>query len=418
MIAPYFPPRARVGAERPFKLARYLPRYGFTPLIAHLRDPHAAGTSRPGLADMERIALWAPFDREAKPRAAGAGRRARSRVSEAIDRRIPIDSWWPILVLHAGRVLRAARAAGVSAVWSTADPWSSHALGMRVARALRVPWIADFRDPWSLCGVRGSDRPAWVRNIDAHVERAYLEAASAVTFTARRTTQRYQAAYPELMARFHTLENAFDPTPLTSPCAPGPSGSPERALSICFFGRFRRLSSAAAIIDVLAALRRRDPSALACLRVHMVGPLEPSDEARARAAQVFSVFEPFAPVPAFEATDFLHGQDLLLLSTERGRDEIIPAKLFDYLAAGRPVLSLCENPEVSELLARTGAGAQPADSEQAAALLQACVHAKREGRPLPVGGQVDAVALESFGAARKAAELAGLLEQLLAAQRD
>ncbi|HEY6881693.1 MAG TPA: hypothetical protein VI299_26885 [Polyangiales bacterium] len=191
MIAPYFPPRARVGARRPLRFARYLPEFDVTPLVVSLASASApAAADRDVLSALERFELYAPFDRTERPAHAPRGK-ARGSM---LDTHTPIDTWWPLLVAQAGRVIERARKFAPDVVWSTADPWSSHALAMRVARALQVPWIADFRDPWSLCRVRTRGRPRWVQRIDAHAERAYIEAASRCTFTSERTTARYRAA--------------------------------------------------------------------------------------------------------------------------------------------------------------------------------------------------------------------------------
>ena len=61
--------------------------------------------------------------------------------------------------------------------------------------------------------------------------------------------------------------------------------------------------------------------------------------------------------------------DLLLLSTHPLRDDIIPAKLWDYLLADRPILSLCPNPEVGEWIDRYRAGIQATDAPHAARML-------------------------------------------------
>ena len=413
MIAPYFPPRARVGAERPFKLARYLPSCGWEPLVAHLES---AGEARPGLAEMARLSLRAPFDRTAArpaPAAAKPGKPAtKPWLTSAIDRRFPVDTWWPVLVGQTRRVARAARAFGVSAVWSTADPWSSHALALRVARALGLPWVADFRDPWTLCAVRGHERPGWVRAWDARCERSYLEHASAVTFTAAQTTARYAEAYPELSGRFHTIENGFDPAMLTDQAPVVPLSSVPGVLTICFFGRFRPLSSATRVIETLARVAELQPTAVSQLRIRMAGPLEAADEARARRAGVFEVFEPFQPVAAHAAGPLLEAHDVLWLSTEPGRDEIIPAKLFDYLAARKPILSLCQNADVATILQETGTGTQVTTAHDAARCLLAALRAKREGVPMPFGAVVDPEQVARYGAPQRAAQLAALLDNV------
>lgn len=422
VVAPYFPPRRRVGAERPYKFVRYLPDFGVDALVVCLETPGATlseGEQR-ALARSERFELRTPFDRT-------SGEQGKKRALERgspradFDRYMPIDSWWPLLMAQLPRALRAAHAFAPDAVWSTADPWSSHALARKLARALRRPWIADFRDPWSLCRVRNQGRPALVRAIDRRAERAYLRDASAVTFTAERTTELYRAAYPELAARFATIENGFDPQGFGEPfdvAQPREAVAPGEALVLSFFGRFRALSPATPTIRLLARLRELDADAVARVRVQSVGGLSGDDLALAERMGVAEAFSEQREVPRERTLATLRSADLLLLSTAPDRDEIIPAKLFDYLAAGRPVLSLCENGDVAQILARTGQGEQYSSREldAAAARLLACVQAKQRNDPLPIGRERDLDAVREFAAPRLAGRLATLVERVIEAR--
>jgi hypothetical protein len=415
IIAPYFPPRARVGAQRPLKFVRHLPAQGFLPAVVSLDsdEPSEDGVLPEGLRHLRLHPLF-----ERSRARAGTAQASGSVLAARLDALIPIDSWWSVLMAQLPRVLRFARDFAPDVIWSTADPWSSHALGLRVARALGLPWVADFRDPWTLCQVRGRARPRLVRAFDACVERSYLEAASAVTFTAACTTQRYAAAYPGLKERLFTLENCFDERlyhgdsgAAQSACAVAPGA----ALSLMFFGRFRALSSAARIIQLLAHLRQRHPDA-ADVRVRCVHGLDAVDRARAAALGVDDAFEAISGVPVSECLHVLRQSDIALLSTEPGRDEIIPAKLFDYLAAGRPILALADNPDSAAILRATGLGQQFASAQldAAADALAACVRAKRAGAPLPLSSGHDPRRTQAFSASASSARLAELLRAVVA----
>jgi glycosyltransferase involved in cell wall biosynthesis len=423
VVAPYFPPRRRVGAERSYKFVRYLPELGIDTMVVCLETPGGAlsASEQEALSPSERFELRTPFDRTSDARGA---KRALERGSTRadLDRYVPIDSWWPLLMAQLPRVLRAARAFAPDAVWSTADPWSSHALARRIASAQQRPWIADFRDPWSLCRVRNQGRPSLVRAIDRRAERAYLRDASAVTFTAPRTTELYRAAYPEFAARFSTIENGFDPRgypePLDAPQA-NTAVAPGAPLVLAFFGRFRALSPATPIVHLIARLRAVDARAAGLVRVQSVGGLGGEDLALAERLGVASAFVSVGEVPRERTLATLRAADLLLLSTAPDRDEIIPAKLFDYLAAGRPVLSLCENEDVARILQRTGQGEQfPArELDAAAARLRACIEAKERGEPLAIGRERNLEAVREYAAPRLAERLAQLVESVIDARR-
>lgn len=337
IISPYFAPRPRIGAQRATKFVRHLPAYGFEPQVVSL-DAGEPGQSVCRLAT--------PMDRTHRRSGSALGAAGGGGGADLADRLIPVDSWWPVMWWNRARVVDFAKDRGVRAVWSTGDPWSGHLLAETVADALDIPWIADWRDPWTLCKVRNGGRPGWVRAVDAAVEKRWMTRAAFNTFTSEETARRYRAHYG---IRAETIHNAFDHDDI-SPGEPNPIGP---RVDLVFFGRFRDLSPAAPVIRLLASCE--DPAAF---RVTSFGPLTPEDH---RLAERFGVAENFvteAPIPLSAAAGRLRNADFLLLSTDPRRDEIIPAKLWDYLPIGRPILSLAPNRDVERILAETGTGVE------------------------------------------------------------
>jgi glycosyltransferase involved in cell wall biosynthesis len=387
MISPWFPPRSRVGALRPGRFARRLPELGFEPGVVHL-GPRADGPDAQLV--LTRAAGSAP----------GTGQRP-SALRETIDRSLPVDGWAPWLWAKRAAVLRFARAFEPDVVWSTADPWSSLWLGRWVAQRLRRPWVADLRDPWTLCGVRHARRPWLTRAVDARIERHTLDRAARVVFTAQRTADRYATTRPEWGPKIRVITNGFEGEPLPFDHRRSNDGP----LRLRFFGRFRPLASATRIIEVLAA-RPRAP-----VKVHCVGGLDREDAARARTAGVDDHFVDDEPVSPERGRSVLRGSDLLLLSTEPGRDEILPGKLFEYLAAGRPILSLADSPELQAILHRTGAGVQFGrhQAPAAAAFLDRCGAASSVSLPTPP----NPAAVADYRADRGAEQLARLLGEVM-----
>jgi hypothetical protein len=263
---------------------------------------------------------------------------------DVLDRWIPIDGWVPVMWWNRARVVEHALEKGIRLVWSTGDPWSGHLLAETVADALSVPWIADWRDPWTLCSVRNQGRPGWVRALDRRVERHWMGRATLNTFTARETERRYHAAYGVETA---TIHNAFDHDDVS-----GGEPDPGRDdVELLFFGRFRDLSPAEPVIRLVASCD--EPHRV---RVVSFGSLGEEDLLLASRLGVADCFVSEPPIPLAAAMDRLRKADFLLLSTDPHRDEIIPAKLWDYLPVGRPILSLVPNRDVDRILLDTGTG--------------------------------------------------------------
>ena len=288
-------------------------------------------------------------------------------------------------------MLRQAAEVNPQVIWATGDPWSGLVAGQWLSKRLGVPYIADFRDPWTLSEVRTREKWAWVKRIDKRAERRVVAGADVLMFQTRRVADAYRERYARLDPAMVVIANSFDPDVFDDPIAieEGVHGEDvllERSsmLRIGFFGRFRAMSPAAPIMDALAELQKRQASLAERVCVHSFGPLSESDAARARAQGLEGQFVCEGAVPLERALSVLRRFDILLVSTDIRRRYIIPAKIFEYLAVGRPILSLSPNPEVGEMLQRTGTGVQIQDKAAVARLLTECIHARELGQPLPI----------------------------------
>jgi len=200
LVAYWYPPRQAAGALRAAALARYLPAFGWEPVVVTVR-PRSSLHLPPGpaVADDVPAPALATSDRAWHALAAAAvealrggaalepfktenvlaGRRPHARAVHWIYRHwlsFPDDAW-PWLVDRRS-VARVFAAHGVEAIVSTSPPPTAHLVAAAAARRLQVPWIADYRDPWSQ---RSAWRRAWpLAGVEARLERHTLARASHV----------------------------------------------------------------------------------------------------------------------------------------------------------------------------------------------------------------------------------------------
>lgn len=387
---------------RPFRFAIHLREFGWEPTVMTIPFPGGSLTDKEArlLKDVRVLNIASPIDRTfrseshlgAPPGMGGRPRRsAPAPWIAALDRQFPIDSWLPLFAAKFRTMLRQAAEVDPHVVWATGNPWSALMAGRRLSKRLGVPYIADFRDPWTLSEAPVRQKWPWVQRIDERAERRVVAGADVLMFQTRRMADAYGEHYAELAPRNVVVGNSFDPDVFNDPISvegrfdreDASSGS-SSMLRIGFFGRFRAISPAAPIIDALVELRRRRPALLERIRIHSFGPLSATDATQARAHGLEEQFACEDIVPLEQALSTLRRFDLLLVIADVHPRHVIPAKIFEYLAAGRPILSLSTNLEVEELLRRTGAGVQIADTAAAARLLTDCLRAREAGRPLPV----------------------------------
>jgi len=146
-VAYYFPPRCGSGVQRSAKFAKYLPHYGYDPVVltSALSDIPSA---RDGgmLRELSDVTICRARSHEAflrKLAAAGAG----PLVSLLL--RPDAQILWRRHALEAARGIAARHK--IDLVYTSVQPWSSALVGLELKRTLGVPWVLDFRDLWAEC---------------------------------------------------------------------------------------------------------------------------------------------------------------------------------------------------------------------------------------------------------------------------
>lgn len=359
MIAPYFVPRRRVGAVRPFRFAVNLPRNGYRPVVMTIGHNSELMTSAESviMKDIPVISIETGIDRTT--RADGrenvfkrnSGINITDRFADLIDRHTPLDTWVYLFLKKWRWILNEAIRVNPDLIWASGDPWSGLWLGMKLSKALGKPFVADFRDPWTLTNVGLRKRSRLSGWIDRKVEKRVIEASDYLVFTSDATRLLYSDGYHLNKHRSATIYNTFDPIKRVD----GEQGNEvpsenSSLIQIHFFGRFRRLSPVHPIVEILSRLREQKPKVAANIRIHSYGIPESDQIQSIERAGLTSQFIYEDSVSPEEAQVALKSADLLLLSTHPSRESIIPAKLWDYLVTGKPIFSIVPNPEVEKIL--------------------------------------------------------------------
>lgn len=417
---------------RPFRFVLHMKEYGWEPTVVTIDAPGQVLTEKEAelLKGIEVVRIKPPYDRsvtaESQLGLAPVWNKTRKkgpnpidRMLNGMDRLFPIDSWLILFWMKYRQIEETILRVQPDVLWSTGDPWSGLVMGEKISRQFNIPWVADFRDPWTLCEVRSEGKSPLTQAVDRRYENKILNTADKVLFQARQTEEKYRAYYPQIRSKATTIYNSYDPLVLDDPVDLN-SASPlaiskGNDLHLGFFGRFRAMSPAKLIMDVLESAHRRHGPIAGRIKVHPFGPLNLTDENLAIEHGIADQFIPADAVPLEKSVSALNQFDILLLSTDTRRNEIIPAKLLEYLAAARPVLSMSRNPEVAEILERTGAGVQVDSNEldTVADLLVDCVKAKDEKRRMPIPFELNPEAVQRFDARTTTEELATLFDSIV-----
>jgi glycosyltransferase involved in cell wall biosynthesis len=365
LVSYFYPPCRDTGAHRPAAITKWLRRLGHqvTVLTTSAYGADAAEENVVRTADLQRLrarlhgaeSVEALFDSDTY-----SGRPhplSRVLVPEPL-----IAAWVPFA---RARALRLNRRERFDCVITSSPPESIHAIGHALARR-GVPWIADLRDAWTFEPIRPPFPTGAQRQLDEALERRWLTAADAVVCVSR-------PAADDLRQRLGIepvlIPNAWDPD-LEPPGAGDDAArilDPERT-SLLYTGRFGSYGrDPAPLVHALAQLGRDDPEAAARLELVVAGPLTDAEDALMRTDVSPARIVVAGSVPRSEALALQRSADALLLVASAQRTQLLNFKLFEYLAAGRPILALAEGTEAGRVVKGLGGETVPSDDEAAIA---------------------------------------------------
>ncbi|QXD17297.1 glycosyltransferase family 4 protein [Rhodocaloribacter litoris] len=354
------------------KFVKYLPGCGWAPVVLTVRPEDASYPALdpslerevPPAVPVVRTRAWDPYALYArllgkdKSEAVGVGftgegvAGTRHRLGRWLRANLFLPDarvGWVPFALRAARRLH--REAPFEVVVTTGPPHSTHFVGFRMRRAFGVPWVADFRDPWTDISWYGElPFTPWARRLDARLERVVLDAADHVVTVS--------PALAALLARktatpITVIPNGFDPPDFDDVPVPPRSGGFE----LTHVGTLSPSQNPEAL---WRALRRGlDAGELPALRLRFVGKVDPVVLERLAAFGLAGRVEQTPYVPHAEAVGYMKAADLLLLSINRtpGAEGIVTGKLYEYVASGRPVLGIGPvTGDAAAILRETGAG--------------------------------------------------------------
>jgi len=385
MIAPYFPPRRRVASLRPFKFAIRLKKFGWNPTVLTIKSNESQLTDKEQelLNGVSIVEITPPFDRTTSAAKEPSAHKKRPNrisgfISDQIDKHIPLDTWVLLFLLRYSSIKKDVAKYNPDLIWSTGDPWSGHWLGHKLSQELNIPWIADFRDPWTLSEVNLRPRSLLSHRIDRKTEKKYIESADHLVFTSRQTEKLYKKHYHLQHDKTSTIYNAYDPL-LNQKSMDWDVVLDDDYFHVLFFGRFRKLSPAKPIALAVSSM---DPEKKKRLKIHSFGTMSNEDTEMIENLNLGDQFIVHNPVLPSQTMNVLEKADLLLVSTDHRRKNIIPAKLWDYLATDRPVLSVAPNTEVGTILESVGQGTQinPDQPKKIALFLEERISEKKAGK--------------------------------------
>ncbi|HEX6370738.1 MAG TPA: glycosyltransferase [Longimicrobium sp.] len=360
-----FPPGGGGGAFRPAMFVKYALRAGcgvhvLTTEIGRgagdghtddslLEDVRGATVTRTGRIPLSLPAL--PLRRKGAEdaeeedaddgeRAPGVLRRAARGIRGALAFPDPEIGWLPFALRRGMEIIRRG---GIDVIYATSPPPTALLAGSLLARWTGVPLVAELRDPWSPFPEWRAGRPCDPASArcrrEARLERSVLARARTVVVVNDAVASLYRSAFPELdPERIAVVQNGYDAAGFPADDAP----APDPCFSILFAGSYYGYHGPGPFLRALDLALEREPALGRHLRLQLAGSRDRAVRRELRRFREAGLVTELGYLPHREATERIRRSALLLLTLpdlELSRCWV-PAKSYEYLASGRPILAV------------------------------------------------------------------------------
>ena len=369
IICYYWPPAGGPGVQRWLKFVKYLPEFGIDPIVYVPENP-----SYPLIDDslnqevLEGVTVLKRPIIEPYSWASALSRKQTKSISAGI---IPKESKQSIvqrmmLYMRGNFFIPDARVLwvkpsikflknyitdnGIETIITTGPPHSMHLIGLGLKKSLGLRWITDFRDPWTTIGYHDKLKMTQ-RTQEKHrrLEKIVLDSCDQIIVTSPTTAKTFKkiTATP-----IEVITNGFDDESI-------PKTKLDLSFTISHIGSLLSDRNPTVLWEAIAELATEHADLKDALRIKLVGKVSEDVEISIRRAGLGDHLELVGYVSHKDALRLQREARLLLLieidaEITRG---IIPGKIFEYLAAERPILGIGpRDADVAKIITDTNSG--------------------------------------------------------------
>ena len=423
IITYYWIPSGGAGVQRWVKFAKYLRQYGWEPIIYTPENPeypsidHSFEKDIPADITVLKTPIWEPYNvyrnlTGKKNQAINAGFISENKKQGWKDK---LSIWirgnflipdprrfW--IKPSVGFLSDYLKENPVDAIITTGPPHSMHLIGMGLKKNFpSLPWVADFRDPWTNIDFYKDLNLTWFADKIHHkLEREVLQKADTVLVVSRGMEEEFAPMKPK---KLQVITNGYD----ESDVQVGTLALDGR-FSISHIGTLNAARNPRIVWKVLSEICAENSAFKNDLQIQLVGKV---DFSVLEDIQSYGLQEQLLKIDYLSHSEAIAKQNtsqvLMLLINQSGNAKgILTGKFFEYLAAKRPILAVGPTDgDAAVVLNETGAGVivDFADEQETKTVIQNYYNQYKKGTL-----SVQSESVERFSRRSLTGELAGLLD--------
>ena len=353
VITYYWPPAGGSGVQRWVKFAKYLPGEDWQPVIYTPENPELTSVDKtladdiPPEAEILKTRITEPYriyrsltgksgEKQGEVNPISGGKKSLfQKLSLFIRGNFFIPDprcfWVRPSVKY---LLRYLKDHPVDIIVSTGPPHSMHLIAMKVAKATKLPWIADFRDPWTrMFYFKHLHLTSWARRRHIALEKQVLDSASAIVTVTKPLQEEFQSM---TSTPVHCITNGYDESDFRQIV------EPDGFFNITHTGLFAADGNPETLWKVLADKCRTDSDFRKLLRIRLVGKTDREITESVMEHGLTENLRNLGYQPHQVAAREQMGASVLLLPQRKEPEykAVLTGKIFEYMAAGHPILGI------------------------------------------------------------------------------
>jgi glycosyltransferase involved in cell wall biosynthesis len=349
-----WPPAGGPGVQRVLKFVKYLPQFGWEPIVLTVANgeypaiDHSLENDIPEGIKVYKTKTIEPFgifkflsgkkkkenidtfilDKKSKSFSSSFFSFIRSNIFLP-DARV---GWLPLATKKAKKIIKDHN---ISIILTSSPPHSVQLIGLKLKSELGATWVADFRDPWiDAFWEKGEKRLNWVKNKLSYYEKEVFRNANLLITVTKSFKRNFEKKYPN--SNIVYLPNGYDSSDFKSI---------EKKINDVFIIRYFGSIAASQIPhNLLSVLKSEKPSEVI---LELYGNFDQSILELANKIDVIQIMD---YLPHNLITTKMQTADLLLLLIPSSRGDIIPGKLFEYIGSGTKILSVGPKGDAAEII--------------------------------------------------------------------
>lgn len=352
IITYYWPPAGGPGVQRWLKFVKYLPDYGFQPIVYIPENPSYPIIDENLLSEVsnETIILrnkivepyqWASFLSKNKTKKISSGIIPNKKKQTILDQlllwirgNIFIPDARVLWVKPSVKYLEKYLSEnGITTIITSGPPHSLHLIGLELKQKLNVKWVADFRDPWTTIGYHKALKLSeFAANKHKQLEYKVLINADLILVTSPST----RAEFKKITSKpIEVITNGYDVEKIGNQIV-------DKKFSLAHIGSFLSERNPRILWESISELIRENPLFASHFQLKLIGAISQEVLDSIALFQLQNYVNNLGYVSHDEAIVHQKKSQVLLLIEINSEDtkSIIPGKLFEYLVSERPIIGV------------------------------------------------------------------------------